>query len=354
MSWRAVLRDEIVADSVYAVPDASGMIKLDAMENPYAVPEALREGLSQCLSEAVINRYPDAQATALKAVLRDYAAVPEGCDVVVGNGSDELILMLSLLSAREGACVLAPRPSFVMYAKTAQWAGQHFVGVALRADFSLDTEAMLEAIEAHQPALVYLSYPNNPTGNLFDEEAVTAVIEAAPGLVVLDEAYQPFAAGATWMAQLARYEHLVVLRTVSKLGLAGLRLGYLTACTALTEQIEKIRMPYNVNVLTQAAARFCLEHASAWQAQADVLCTERELLHHAIEACGYETYPSAANFILCRIGAQVDAVFAHLRNAGILVKNFSHADPLLQGCLRVSIGTPEENAAFIRALQGAS
>lgn len=348
-----VIRADVRAQRAYHVPDATGMVKLDAMENPHALPPALQAELGQRLAQAALNRYPVPSYTDLKAAIRDKLGVPEGFDVLLGNGSDELISIISLACVR-GATVLAPEPGFVMYEVSAKLAGLHYVGVPLQADFTLDLPAMLAAIETHRPAITYLAYPNNPTGTLFDEDQLLAIIAAAQpyGLVIVDEAYQPFSP-KSMMQALPRFNNLVVMRTVSKLGLAGIRLGYLSAAPALLREFDKVRPPYNINVLTQAAALFMLEHLDVLQAQAAQLRAARSTLAARAAALpGVEVFPSAANFLLLRV-PEGDKVCAALLARKVLVKNAGKMHGLLRDCLRVTVSTEEENAVFLAALEEA-
>ena len=344
-----VVRPEIRALSAYVVAKAEGMIKLDAMENPYALPGPVRARLDAALSHVAVNRYPDGGADAAKAALRQAFGISDRQAVLLGNGSDELIQIITSALARPGAVMLAPEPSFVMYSMNALYAGMRFVGVPLSADFSLDLPAMRAAIEREQPSLVFIAYPNNPTGNCFARAELEAILDQAPGLVVIDEAYLPFAQD-TWMPQLAERPSLVVLRTLSKLGLAGLRLGYACADPAWIGEFDKLRPPYNVGVLPLAAADFLLDHFQVLQQQAAVIRAERARLLSALRALtGVAPFDSAANFILFRVG-EPDRLFAGLCGRGILVKNVSGSHPLLAGCLRVTVGTPQENDAFLQAL----
>jgi len=344
------IRPDIVAMSGYKVLDASGMIKLDAMENPYPMPPELRRALGERLAELPINRYPSPGHDALEQAIRTRFDVPADAGLVLGNGSDELITMLAVATARPDAVHLAPQPSFVMYELSARLAGSRFVGVPLRADFSLDVDAMLAAITEHRPAVVWLAYPNNPTGNAFAPDAIEAVLAAAPGLVVLDEAYQPFAQDS-WMPRLRDEERLVVLRTVSKLGLAGLRLGYLAAAPRWTAQLQKVRAPYNVNVLSDAAARFALEHLDVLDAQAARIRADRERLAQRLrELPGVEVFPSRANFVLVRV-ADSERTERGLRSRGLLIKDLGRMHDLLRNCLRLTVGTEEENRLLLEALR---
>ena len=351
-----IIRADVRALSAYHVPDASGLVKLDAMENPYLLPPELQHKLGERLGALALNRYPVPSYAALKAAIRDKMGVPAGFDVVLGNGSDELISIVSVACAKHGAKVLAPLPGFVMYAMSAQFAGLEFVGVPLKADLSLDLDAMLAAVREHRPAITYLAYPNNPTGNLYDLDAMLAIIREVgeSGVVVVDEAYQPFA-GTTFMSRLPQHPNVVVMRTVSKLGLAGIRLGYMSASAELLAEFDKVRPPYNVNVLTEATAEFMLEHADVLDAQAASLCSERAKLQAALAVLpGVEPFPSAANFILLRItqaGLTSAQVFERLLQRKVLVKNVGKMHALLENCLRVTVSTPDENAAFLEALQ---
>ena len=351
-----IVRDDVRALAAYHVPDASGLVKLDAMENPYTLPPELQQQLGERLGALALNRYPVPSYASLKAAIRTNMRIPAGFDVILGNGSDELISIVSTACAKPGAKVLAPVPGFVMYAMSAQLAGLDFIGVPLLADFSLDLDAMLAAIRAQRPAITYLAYPNNPTGNLFDLDAMLAIIHEVgeTGLVVVDEAYQPFA-GTSFLSRLPEFPNVVLMRTVSKLGLAGIRLGYLSAASALLAEFDKVRPPYNVNVLSEAAAQFVLEHADVLDAQAESICTERARLAEALAALpGVEAFPSAANFILLRIhhaGLSGAEVFERLLQRKVLVKNVGKMHPLLANCLRVTVSTPQENAVFLAALQ---
>ena len=349
------IRPQVRALSAYHVPPAQGLIKLDAMENPYTWPEPLVDAWLEQLRHVALNRYPDPSSAELKARLRDAFDVDPEHEMLLGNGSDELIQLLALAVAAPGRVIMAPEPSFVMYRMIAVFAGLEYVGVPLReADFSLDGEAMLEAIERHQPAVVFLAHPNNPTGNLFDPAVVEQVIQAAPGLVVLDEAYAAFAAHS-FMPSLGRYENLLVMRTVSKMGLAGLRLGLLAGPPAWLHELEKLRLPYNINVLTQASVEFALQHKQVLDQQTAAICADRTTLYDALQEMeGVQVYPSDANFLLLRAPAgTAGALFARLRERGVLIKNLDGAGGRLRDCLRVTVGRPEENRRFLDAFNAA-
>jgi len=344
-----LIRDEIRALAAYHVPDSRSMIKLDAMENPYRLPAEVEAEIAAAAAAAPLNRYPDPQARALKRRLRQTMCVPEGMDLLLGNGSDELIQMLALALARPGAVLLGVEPSFVMFRMIAGFTGMRYVAVALGAGFALDVAVLEAALRTYRPALTFLAYPNNPTGNLFDAHVMERIIAASPGLVVVDEAYHAFA-GRSFLPRLAAYPNLLVMRTLSKLGLAGLRLGVLIGRPQWLSEVDKVRLPYNVNVLSQRVAEAVLGHGELLAGQAEAIRNERTRLFGRLGALGgVEVFPSDANFVLFRV-PEADSVFAGLKARGVLVKNLNGSHPLLADCLRVTVGTPEEDDAFLDAL----
>ncbi|NOT85559.1 MAG: histidinol-phosphate transaminase [Methylococcaceae bacterium] len=347
-----IFRPQILTLSAYHVADAKNLIKLDAMENPYRWPDALINEWLEHLRNAELNRYPDPYATQLAAIIRTVNHIPQQSGLLLGNGSDEIIQLL-LMALPAGSQVLTPEPGFVMYKQVSLSLGLKFLGIPLLPEsFELDLPAMLSAIEQHKPALIFLAYPNNPTGNLFDQEAIQAILKAAPGLVILDEAYAPFA-NASFMTALPEYPQLLVMRTVSKLGLAGLRLGYIAGHPTLIEQLNKIRLPYNINILTQITAHFALSNNQVFAAQTAQICTERSRMLQQLNNLGAITaYPSAANFILFRTPTGIaNAIFNSLKQQGVLIKNLTLQGGILNDCLRVTIGTAEENNCFIAAIK---
>ncbi len=347
-----IIRQDVLGMTSYPVPDATGLVKLDAMENPFTLPETLAAELGERLAGVALNRYPAPRPAALIEKLKRVMGAPEGSAVLLGNGSDEIISMIAVACAKPGAKLLAPVPGFVMYQMSAKFAQLEFVGVPHRPDLTLDTEAMLAAIAAHEPAIVYLAYPNNPTGTLYPDADIERIIAAAAkSLVVIDEAYQPFAQ-QSWLSRVLDFDNVVVMRTVSKLGLAGIRLGYLVGAPAWLDELDKVRPPYNINVLTQAAAEFMLDHVEdVLEVQAAQLRAERETLARAVAALpGTTVFPSAGNFLLVRV-PDADAVFETLLAARVLIKNVGKMHPLLSDCVRLTVGTPEENAQMLAALK---
>jgi histidinol-phosphate aminotransferase len=348
-----LIAPQVRALTAYAVADAHGLIKLDAMENPYPWPAELTDEWLARLRSVDVNRYPDPRASKLKARLREVLAVPACAGMLLGNGSDELIQLLILAIGGPGSVVFAPDPSFAMYALLARATGRRFESVPLdEADFHLRLDATLEALRAQRPALTFLAYPNNPTGNLFDAEHMDAILDATPGVVVVDEAYAPFAQ-ASFFSQLENRPNLLVLRTVSKLGLAGLRLGLLAGAPGWIEELDKLRLPYNLNVLTQVSAEIALSHYAVFQQQTRQIVRDRDALYARLAAMdGVRVWPSQANFLLLRRQpGSGPATVAALRDRGVLVKNVHAASPSLRDCLRVTVGRPEENAAFLQALE---
>ncbi len=348
-----LVREEIRALTAYHVASAEGLVKLDAMENPYRLPAALARALGERLAQVRINRYPDPAAPRLKQRLREAMGIPDALEVLLGNGSDEILQVVSMALARPGAAAVAPEPTFAMYRMSAVACGLRYHGVALRADFTLDEAAMMAAIEAHRPALVWIAYPNNPTGNLFPREAILRLVAAAPGLVVVDEAYYAFSGGASLLAEVGRHPNLLLVRTVSKLGLAGLRLGLAIGTPDWIAEFEKLRLPYNVNALSMAAGELLLEHRAVLEEQTRAILAERSRLEGALDAIGrVARFPSAANFVLVRV-PDAPAAFESLRGRGILVRNFHGSHPLLAHCLRLTVGTADENDRLLGALAAA-
>ena len=347
------IRQDIQSMHAYAVQDSAGMVKLDAMENPHRLPAALQAHLGQRLGALALNRYPGNRVNDLRAALASYAQMPEGFDIMLGNGSDELISLLALVCDVKNASILSPLPGFVMYAMSAQLQGLQFIGVPLTADFELDETAMLAAVAEHKPAITYLAYPNNPTANLWDDGAIENIINAVSeqgGLVVMDEAYQPFAS-KSYINRITRHSHVLLMRTLSKFGLAGVRLGYMMGPTALIAEIEKVRPPYNISVLNCECALFALENKDVFAEQAVDLIAQRATLLEALGKMPGVTYwRSDANMILVRV-ADSTKTFEGIKAQGVLVKNVSKMHPLLANCLRLTVGTADENRLMLSALE---
>lgn len=345
----ATVRADVRALSRYPVAIADGWIKLDAMENPYSLPRAVHDALETAMRGARINRYPDGEGHAVKAALRESLRLPGEAALMLGNGSDELIQIMTMAVARPGAVVIAPEPSFVMYARNALFAHARFVGVPLGGGFELDAPAMLDAIARERPALTWLAYPNNPTGNLFDATDVERIVRAAPGIVAIDEAYYAYA-DASFLPRVLEFPNLVVVRTVSKIGMAGLRLGYAVAHPDWIAEFDKLRPPYNINSLTQAALPVLLAQGAVLAEQAASIRAERARLEAALARLpGVRVFPTQTNFVLARM-PDARASFDALFDARILVKNLDGGHPLLANCLRITVGTRAENDALLRTI----
>lgn len=338
----AVLR----GTTAYHVPQPPRVIaKLDANELPYAIPDDVRAKLATALAELPLERYPDPQARRLRALVAAQLAVrPE--QITFGNGSDELIAMLCAAFAGP---ILYPVPTFVYYKIAATARGLPMVEVPLDARFELDEPAMLRAIEEHRPSVVFLALPNNPTGTLWRPAFALELAARHRDLVVVsDEAYCAYA-GTTNLAHLAAHPNLVVMRTLSKVGLAGLRVGYSVASPAIATVLEKVRPPYNLSALDQRAAEIAIEHLTAWSAdRATDVVRERAKLAEALMARGIEVFPSAANLLLVRV-PDAPAMWKKLADAGIVVRLFGTTGPLAN-CLRITVGTPAENELLLGAL----
>lgn len=347
-----LLRAELANMQAYQVPDASGLIKLDAMENPYAFPKALKQQWLEVLKSVELNRYPNPHASELKKTFQQAFSLSPKHELMFGNGSDELIQLLIMAVAKPGASILTVTPSFSMYKLIAEYVGVNVVEVPLQQDsFALQLDVLLAEMQAHQPAVTFLASPNNPTGTLWPQDQVEEIIKHATGIVVIDEAYAPFAS-YSMMSLVEQYPHALMMRTVSKMGLAGLRLGWMLGDAQWMGELNKMRLPYNINALTQASANFSLQNIAVFNEQAKQICQQREKLSNAMQSMqNLHVFPSEANFILFKVlSGTADEVFASLLNNKIIIKNVSN-NHLLENCLRVTVGTEDENQAFIKALE---
>jgi len=339
-----MIRNDIKQLAAYHVQDASGLIKLDAMENPYPLPDQIRDEWASHIRKLNINRYPDAQMDGLRHAIADREGLQTD-QVLLGNGSDEIIQM-TLIAADQGACII-PRPTFVMYEAISRWLKRPVASVPLGKDFSLNADAFLHVCAREKAGITFLSCPNNPTGNMWSRETIRKIADNFRGLLVIDEAYHPFA-GGTYADLIA--PNIIILRTFSKLGMAGLRLGYALGRPDTIAELNKVRLPYNINSLGQASALFFLNHFHVFDEQTKKIRQERDRLAGILERMeNVKAYPSRTNFILLRV-PNADSVFEALKQHGILVKNMHAAGGLLSNCLRVTIGMPEENDQFVESL----
>jgi len=340
-----LIRPAVRRLAAYHVDETPVRIKLDAMENPFPLPLAVKRHIAEAARTAHINLYPDPTARELRAAIAGkWGMDPER--MLLGNGSDELIQTIILAF---GGPVLIPVPTFAMYEITSRTLGADVATVPLNRDFSLDADKLIKKARQVKAKVIFLASPNNPTGNRFADDAVRKIIESVNAAVVVDEAYYSFS-GISILPHLARHPNLIILRTLSKIGFAGLRIGVLTASKPVVAELNKVRLPYNINMLSQLAAVAALKHRSVIGHQISRLISERKRLYNALsDMPGVTPFPSETNFILMRTERSATAVHQKLKAAGILVKNLDRPGPL-KNCLRVTIGTPEENSEFLAAL----
>ena len=351
MVIRDLVGKDIFEQNGYVAPEYSQSIRirLDANENPFSLQEPLKKKLLEEMGKIDFNRYPAAGSPGLRERFAQYFGVDRDM-VMPGNGSDELIQILCLTFKGKINGVLVSVPTFVMYKIIAVNTGNKVVEVPLDQDFDLDADAMLGKMEKNFPSLVFLSYPNTPTGNLFSLGKIEAIIKKSPGVVVVDEAYGAFA-GDTLMPLLKKYDNLIILKTLSKQGMASMRLGFLIGNKDIIAELDKVRLPYNINSLSQIAANFFLDYQMEFASQVKEVVKRREELYRALkEIAGIKPYPSRANFIYFSCIFDSNRIYANLTAGGIFVKNLNKP-PRMKNCMRVTVGNLEENAAFIKALK---
>ena len=350
MDIKSLVRKEVASLSAYEPEDYAGVrIKLDAMESPYPLPEGLQSGLASTLAEVSLNRYPDPDAARLKGALSEYLGV-DAENLVLGNGSDELIGMIIQAFGGSPGIISYPTPTFSMYGIVARSMGQEVMELPLTADFQINFDGWLRLFSVRRPKVIFISYPNNPTGNLFDPDRIRRLIEGCFSIVVVDEAYFSFS-GESFIDKINELPNLAVLRTLSKVGMAGLRLGVMAAGRDIVREVNKVRLPYNINSLSQAAAEYLLKNRAAIDGQVSKIIDEREKLYTALsEIAGVTAWPSKTNFILFRARG-AGKIHKELKARGILVRNMDSPGPL-KDCLRVTIGTPEENREFLGSIKG--
>jgi len=349
MDLNSLIREEVLAQQAYPVENALYPVKLDANENPLTISEALRGEFAARLGEIFLNRYPEAGAPRLTSRFAGSFGVSDA-QVIIGNGSDELIHILCSAVARPGAEVMIPTPTFAMYRISPANAGCRVVEVPLDGEFDLDVEAMGVRIKECPPALTFLASPNNPTGNCFSRDRIRAIIESSPGIVVVDEAYHNFY-GQTFLPLLLQYDNLVILRTLSKIGFAAARVGFLVGSAELVRQLNKVRLPYNLSAFSQAAAGFYLDHEETFLKQAQDIRVWREGLYSELLAIkGIQPRRSDANFIFFSCDFDSDHIYERLLSGGVLVKNFN-VPGKIKNFMRVTVGTPEENGIFVKKLK---
>lgn len=348
MKLQNLVSKEIFKQQGYIAPESSCLIKLDANESPFSLKEPLRKKLLEALVSVQLNRYPEAGAPLLRERFARYYGVDKDM-IMPGNGSDELIQILCTALQGKINGVLVPVPTFSMYKIIGINTGNKVVEVPLEENYEIDLDAILRNIKSDFPALIYLAYPNSPTGNCFDQDKIEAILNKSSGIVVVDEAYASFS-GETLLPLLKKYDNLIILKTLSKLGLAAIRLGFLIGNPDLITQIDKVRLPYNVNSLSQVAAGFFLDHQGEFVKQVEEIVKRREELYRGLQDIdGVSPFPSRANFIFFSCAFDSDRIYKQLVEKGIVVKNLNST--LTPNCIRVTIGSRKENNAFLKALK---
>ncbi|HAN79998.1 MAG TPA: histidinol-phosphate transaminase [Gammaproteobacteria bacterium] len=345
-----LIPERVRLGAVYHVQDATGMIKLDAMENPFVWPSCLRAQYAERIAKCSLNRYPDPYASAVRVPLRQWMGIPETLDILFGNGSDEIIALLISSLIGSGRSVCAPDPSFVMFKVLADQYSVAFRALPLDSSFDIDLDGWLACLRKTDPAVIFVPQPNNPTGNLFSRERLAKIVESTQALVVIDEAYTAFT-DADFLDWSVTYPNVLVMRTLSKVGLAGSRFGMLVGHPAWISELDKMRLPYNINVLSQTAVQFALEHAQILEEQSYCIRKERTKLTHELEKRGFNVWPSEANFVVVK--CEVDKarpIFEALKLRQILVKCLDGSHPRLKDTLRITVGSSEEINTLLTAI----
>jgi len=340
------IRDDILSIDAYHVPNSDNFLKLDAMESPFVPNQDFQNEFTDLLSKVEINRYPDPKADEVVQSLRNLMEIDKSLEVLLGNGSDELIQILAM-ACDDGDSIMSFSPSFVMYEMIAKFARLNYIDSPL-SDFDIDLEETINLIKIQNPKIIFIAYPNNPTGNLFTREKIETIIQSTNALVVLDEAYYAYAED-TFLNDISKYENLVILRTISKIGFAGVRLGLLIGPKEIVRELNKIRLPYNINSLTQAICKFLLNKKDYLQSQADLIVNERKVLIEGLKKYKNITvFPSQANFVLIKT-LDSQELFNFLLDKRILIKNLSKMKGL-DNFLRITIGSSNENLTILSAI----
>jgi histidinol-phosphate aminotransferase len=335
MDIKKLVKSNVASLRAYQAEEIPCRVKLDANESPYGFT---------VLKSVKTNHYPDPEAKALRALVAKEAKVKVS-NVLHGNGSDELIYNLI---AAFGGPVLYPVPTFSMYGIIAQVLGERKVEIPLDDRFDLDTARFLKVLKTGKPKLTFLSSPNNPTGNCFSHDRIMKIVRQSPGLVVVDEAYQPFAGSKSFVPMIKQYKHLVILRTLSKIGLAGLRTGFMIAHEEIVHEVNKCRLPFNLNSLSQVVAANALKDKKRLRKFTGSIVAERKRLFHAMKKLeAIVPYPSDANFILFKV-SNAEKIYRRLIKEGVLIRNMTGA---ARDCLRVTVGKPGENTLFLKKLK---
>jgi len=342
------LRSDIKNIDAYHVPVSKDMIKLDAMESPFGVPEDLKVEFLKCIEQSEVNRYPEADPSPLKDTLRSLMDIPDEFGILLGNGSDELIQLLALACSKDDL-IMSFEPSFVMYELVSKYVNLEYFGVQLDSNFDINLSDALLIIEREKPKIIFIAYPNNPTGNCFDYDAIIEIIKSTNSMVILDEAYYAYS-DKSFLSEISNFPNLLVLRTISKIGFAGLRLGLLIGDQETIAQLNKLRLPYNINALTQTSANFLLQDKQRIINNAQIIIEERRRLAHELSLFSkFKVYPSQTNFILVH-SEDAHSLHTALKENGILIKGFPKGSKL-SNFIRISVSEPVENNMLIDAIR---
>ena len=342
------LRSDIKNIDAYHVPVSKDMIKLDAMESPFGVPEDLKVEFLKCIEQSEVNRYPEADPSPLKGTLRSLMDIPDEFGILLGNGSDELIQLLALACSKDDL-IMSFEPSFVMYELVSKYVNLEYFGVQLDSNFDINLSDALLIIEREKPKIIFIAYPNNPTGNCFDYDAIIEIIKSTNSMVILDEAYYAYS-DKSFLSEISNFPNLLVLRTISKIGFAGLRLGLLIGDQETIAQLNKLRLPYNINALTQTSANFLLQDKQRIINNAQIIIEERRRLAHELSLFSkFKVYPSQTNFILVH-SEDANSLHTALKENGILIKGFPKGSKL-SDFIRISVSEPVENNILIDAIR---
>ena len=342
------LRSDIKNIDAYHVPVSKDMIKLDAMESPFGVPEDLKVEFLKCIEQSEVNRYPEADPSPLKDTLRSLMDIPDEFGILLGNGSDELIQLLALACSKDDL-IMSFEPSFVMYELVSKYVNLDYFGVQLDSNFDINLSDALLIIEREKPKIIFIAYPNNPTGNCFDYDAIIEIIKSTNSMVILDEAYYAYS-DKSFLSEISNFPNLLVLRTISKIGFAGLRLGLLIGDQETIAQLNKLRLPYNINALTQTSANFLLQDKQRIINNAQIIIEERRRLAHELSLFSrFKVYPSQTNFILVH-SEDAHSLHTALKENGILIKGFPKGSKL-SDFIRISVSEPVENNILIDAIR---
>jgi len=342
------LRSDIKNIDAYHVPVSKDMIKLDAMESPFGVPEDLKVEFLKCIEQSEVNRYPEADPSPLKDTLRSLMDIPDEFGILLGNGSDELIQLLALACSKDDL-IMSFEPSFVMYELVSKYVNLEYFGVQLDSNFDINLSDALLIIEREKPKIIFIAYPNNPTGNCFDYDAIIEIIKSTNSMVILDEAYYAYS-DKSFLSEISNFPNLLVLRTISKIGFAGLRLGLLIGDQETIAHLNKLRLPYNINALTQTSANFLLQDKQRIINNAQIIIEERRRLAHELSLFSkFKVYPSQTNFILVH-SEDAHSLHTALKENGILIKGFPKGSKL-SDFIRISVSEPVENNILIDAIR---